>query len=96
MLYWVRLTRVLRIQHIGQYFGTLESLRINAGFLNIFKQFVQLVLTAHWLACWWYFVGIQEATPPLWDRIAESQPAQRYIESVYFVIVSMATGIRVF
>lgn len=103
---WLRFNRLIRLVYIRKYLHpvemVLEAKRINPMVVRIFKQFIILFLTTHWLTCLWYTIGKWEGLRGVannWTSFTSHTPlvgnpdtrGQRYVTSLYFVFVTMST-----
>ena len=102
-LLWIRLSRALRVT---EFFETLEKdIRINYLFTRILKLFVVELYCTHTAACIFYYLAT--TVPPAnegytwigslkmgdysYSHFRDIDLWKRYITSLYFAVVTMAT-----
>ncbi|VAI72678.1 unnamed protein product [Triticum turgidum subsp. durum] len=102
-LLWIRLTRVLRVR---EFFTELEKdIRVNYLFTRIVKLIVVELYCTHTAACIFYYlattlpesmegytwIGSLQLGDYSYSHFREIDLATRYVTSMYFAIVTMAT-----
>lgn len=99
---FLRLFRMMHVHRLSEYFDTLEGfIRTNANIslyiIRLMKQMLILLGFIHWAACCWHYIAEQENASNSWVNAQETLVSRsvdsfsRYLQSVYFVIVTTAT-----
>ena len=93
----IRLIRVFKLQGI---FGRFTSFLSMSPILNAIMGFLRtsliIMFIAHWIACFWHFVGSLETNnvPNTWiiqNNLQDSDWESRYIASIYWAVTTMIT-----
>jgi hypothetical protein len=92
----LRLLRLLRVVRLFLILRRWEAFSwSNPSILRVTKPLVLVPLLMHWLACAWFFTALASAFPvDSWVMradIAEAEPVEQYIRSLYWTITTMTT-----
>ena len=93
----VRLLKLAKLFKLGNLASFLESLNLNPAVMRLLKMLFQLVLIAHLLSCFWYFLAtFNEHSPESWTMTTSPRRdpsttdlATQYLVSFYWVVASM-------
>lgn len=93
----LRLVRLVKIYRILVQDERLENLSTNSGGLNLVMLMVQIFYVAHLFACFWHFIALPQAigdfsqTWLTFFGYADQAVIDRYIASLYYIIITMTT-----
>lgn len=94
----MRLVRLVKLYRIIEGDGLKQNAHINPGLVGLLTLIVQLFLIAHLFACFWHFIGVmndvEEAYPTTWLHqfgYDKDTAGEKYIASLYYIIVTMLT-----
>lgn len=104
ILSMLRFLRLIRLHRFSDYQRHVEDMiqarnvRVNTGLLKILAYFLGLLIVSHVLACAWFLTAQWQDSPNSWIYTNSSplvgQPANtasRYMQSTYFIYVTLAT-----
>jgi CRP-like cAMP-binding protein len=100
----VRLVRVVRLVRIVKLYQKLTQSKfwrdnspISPGAFSLGMLIMQIFYVTHLFACFWHYIGsIDDGYPTTWRKTFDFQDhqstiGQRYVVSVYYVLITMAT-----
>lgn len=94
----MRLLRLIKLYRIIQGDGMKQNSFISPGLAGLLTLIGQLFLIAHLFACFWHYLGvlntIEQAYPTTWLKqfgFEKDTVGERYIASLYYIIVTMLT-----
>lgn len=64
-----RLFKLLRLLKLSRLGAAIESLNINPALLGVFKLIMQICFVAHFVCCFWFFIGSEGATTEVRNNI---------------------------
>lgn len=89
----VKLVRLLKLKKIATVIE--DSLGIHPDTLRILKLVIPMTFIAHYFACFWFFVSLEESTDTSWwKRIhldSTNGTSSKYIASLYWAFTTMTT-----
>lgn len=98
-----RLLKLFRLSRLTRFFARLDDeFDFPPASIDLLRLLLQVILIGHFFACLWMFITVvnylsvtlEEVPGPCWWRnmnLDPSDPQRIYINSVYFVFVTMAT-----
>jgi CRP-like cAMP-binding protein len=100
----LRMIRIFRLVRLFKFFrlaksgGTLHKLRLNPSLVDLLLLITQIFYISHLFACFWHFLTLDHvassSTANSWVKefgYSDSSTYQRYIASMYFIVVTMLT-----
>eukprot|EP00752_Nemacystus_decipiens_P013801 g12253.t1 len=89
----LRLLKLLKVVKVYTVHYEVSPVAMSIG-----KTLVTVILAAHLLSCFWFWVhcydALQEGTPKEWDQCGRpSSVASQYLSSFYFIIYTMMTAL---
>ena len=95
-----RLFRVLRITKLKRFFLKFEDYiasNVLSGVFLFIRLLFAIFFIAHWIACWWYFIGKddEQENPQTWvstiEASAQSSVFDKYVAALYWAFTTMTT-----
>ena len=95
-----RLIRIVRITKLKRFFVKFEDYiasNLLSGVFLFIRLLVWIFFIAHWIACWWYFIGNDDVNenPQTWVSTitASSQHSNydKYVAALYWAFTTMTT-----
>lgn len=93
----LRLFRILKLFRVSKFNETLQNLRINPHVVNLVLLILSIFFIAHVFACVWHFMSLFEVNrgnENTWVNelgYAAGDVYDRYVASLYYVMVTMMT-----
>jgi succinate dehydrogenase/fumarate reductase cytochrome b subunit len=93
----LRLFRVLKLFRVSKFNETLQNLRINPHIVNLVVLMLSIFFIAHIFACIWHFMALYRhnlGQDNTWVDVlgfAQTDIYDRYVASLYYVMVTMMT-----
>jgi hypothetical protein len=96
---FLRILKLLRLAKFKRILMTIEDYVASntiATFIVFFRLLSIVFFIAHWTACWWYYVSVQDmlTEPITWVSYANMDNApvhERYITALYWSFTTMTT-----
>ncbi|SCC90892.1 Uncharacterized protein SCG7109_BV_00020 [Chlamydiales bacterium SCGC AG-110-M15] len=93
---FLRLPRLMRLIRVKPYFRHWEkNLQVNPSILRLVKLGASVIISAHFIACSWFGIGVIEAqTGQSWlntQNLLEASTYDQYVHSLYWALVTMTT-----
>ena len=93
MVRMVRLLKLARLKKLAKIMRTVEeSININPSLLKLVRLLSYILLLAHFLGCFWFFVGTGSAPDRKWITsygVEGTSLATKYATSLYWAVATM-------
>ena len=92
-----RLVRLVRLKHLLMKMEDFLASTTMANVFVVIRLLSMLMCLAHWMACWWYYMGILEDSlrPSSWVSSVQSEKevstAELYVTALYWAFTTMTT-----
>lgn len=93
----LRLFRIFKLLRISKFHETMENFRMNPHVVNLTVLIVSIFFIAHLFACIWHFIALyqqRQGSVDTWVDVfgfSTSSIYDRYVASLYYVMVTMMT-----
>lgn len=96
---FLRILKLLRLTKLKRILIKIEDFIASSTLATVFV-FIRLLslvfFVAHWTACWWYFIGTQDASnyPVTWvvyAKVTNKSTFDQYVTALYWAFTTMTT-----